>query len=85
MTLDQVEINGDIIEFNGDEVARINPKFTGSSRKEFEDAVCGGLGKPKGIHGLLDDLLVEAKEKSQAEMITIEELELILNDVRNSF
>lgn len=77
-----IEVVGDIIEYDGRHMARIHPTHKGTILEGFKEAL-GGRQAKVHIHGVLDDVLREAKKIAKVGMITLEELETIIQDQKN--
>jgi hypothetical protein len=87
MTLNVV---GNVIEFDGYHIARISTSVPATVRGRFEDCLNNAYedndevseNDTKSAVELLDGILQAAKDKSEAGMVELADVETILNDLK---
>ena len=83
-----IELKGDVIWFDGDAAARISPHLILTVRQKFEEFL-EGIAEDEvvtvlEVKDLLNKILTNAKEISQAKMITEKELSDILEELKTT-
>lgn len=80
-----IEIVGDILRHEGYDMARINPTHNrGTRRAAFENALKGNP-EAKRVHQILSSISARSLEVSQAGMISMGELNTIIDDIKKSY